>query len=59
MFIVSGDLKLAKKINPAIVKLIEARAPIVSFANKEDIIRGFQDGTIFYQVSEGATKTRL
>jgi hypothetical protein len=41
MFIVSGDLELAKKINLVIVKLIKARALIVLFANKEDIIRGF------------------
>ena len=59
MFIVSGDLELAEKIDPATVKLIEARAPMVSFADKEDIVRGFQDGTIFCQVGEGATRTRL
>jgi hypothetical protein len=41
MFIVSGDLELVEKIDLAIVKLIEARAPIVLFANKEDIIYGF------------------
>jgi hypothetical protein len=41
MFIVSGDLELAKKINLIIVKLIKARALIVLFANKEDIIYRF------------------
>lgn len=41
MFIVGGDLELVEKIDPAIVKLIEARAPIVLFIDKEDIIRRF------------------
>ena len=59
MFIVNGDLELVKKINLIIVKLIKARAPMVSFADKEDIVRGFQDGTIFCQVGEGATRMRL
>jgi hypothetical protein len=59
MFIVGGDPELAEKIDPATVKLIEAKAPMVSFADKEDIVRGFQDGTIFCQVGEGATRTRL
>jgi hypothetical protein len=59
MFIVSGDPELTEKLDAAIVKLIETRAPMVSFADKEDIVRGFQDGIIFCQVGEGATRTRL
>jgi len=59
IFIVSGDPELAEKIDPAIVKLIKARAPIILFIDKEDIVHGFQDGTIFCQVGEGATRTRL
>jgi hypothetical protein len=59
MFIVGGDPELAEKIDAATVKLIETRAPIVSFADKDDIVRGFQDGTIFCQVGEGATRTWL
>jgi hypothetical protein len=41
MFIISGDLELIEKIDLVIVKLIKARALIVLFANKEDIMRGF------------------
>jgi hypothetical protein len=41
MFIVSSDLELAEKIDIATVKLIEARALMISFADKEDIMRGF------------------
>jgi len=59
MFIVGGDLELVEKIDPTTIKLIKAKASMVSFANKEDIVRGFQDGTIFCQVGEGATRTRL
>ncbi len=47
MFIVSSDLELAEKIDLATVKLIEARAPMVSFADKEDIVRGFRTGQSF------------
>ncbi|KAG9241344.1 hypothetical protein BJ878DRAFT_428324, partial [Calycina marina] len=59
MFIIGGDPELAEKIDAATVKLIEAKAPMVSFADKEEIVRGFQDGTIFCQVGEGATRMRL
>jgi hypothetical protein len=58
IFIVGGNPELAEKIDAVIVKLIETRAPIVLFADKDDIVRGFQDGTIFCQVVEGATRTR-
>jgi hypothetical protein len=48
MFIISRDLELAEKIDLVIVKLIKAKALIISFTDKEDIIYRFQDGTIFY-----------
>jgi hypothetical protein len=41
MFIIDDDLKLTKKINAVIVKLIKTKALIVLFINKEDIIQGF------------------
>lgn len=41
MFIISSNLKLIKKINAAIVKLIKARALIILLADKEDIVQGF------------------
>lgn len=59
MFIIGSDLELAEKIDKFTVDLIEARAPMVSLADKEDIVQGFRDGTIFRQVGEGATRTRL
>jgi len=41
MFIISSNLKLIKKINAAIVKLIKAWALIILLADKEDIVQGF------------------
>jgi len=41
MFIISSDLKLAKKIDLIIVKLIKVRALIILFANKEDTVHRF------------------
>jgi hypothetical protein len=48
IFIISSNLELTEKIDLIIVKLIKARALIVLFIDKEDIIRGFQDKIIFY-----------
>ncbi|KAL5350973.1 hypothetical protein ACLOAV_004546 [Pseudogymnoascus australis] len=59
VFIIGNDLELAEKIDESTVKQIEARAPMVSLADKEDIVQGFRDGTIFGQVGEGATRMRL
>lgn len=59
MFIIGSDLELAEKIDKDTVDIIEARAPMVSLADKEDIVQGFRDGTIFCQVVEGAARTRL
>jgi hypothetical protein len=56
MLIVGGGLELAEKIDAATVDLVEARAPTVSLADRDDIVRGFQDGTIFRQVREGMTR---
>jgi hypothetical protein len=41
MFIISSDLELVEKIDLIIVKLIKARALIVLFIDKEDIIYRF------------------
>ncbi len=41
MFIISSDLELVEKIDATIVKLIKARALIVLFVDKEDIVQGF------------------
>jgi hypothetical protein len=41
IFIISGDLELIEKIDLIIVKLIKARALIVLFIDKEDIMCGF------------------
>lgn len=59
MLIVGGDLELAEKIDAAKVGLVEARAPTVSLADRDDIVRGFQGGNIFRQVREGMTRTQL
>ncbi|KFY01356.1 hypothetical protein O988_02795 [Pseudogymnoascus sp. VKM F-3808] len=59
MFIIDNDLELADKIDESTVDLIEATAPMVSLADKEDIVQGFRDGTIFRQVGDGATRMRL
>ena len=59
IFIVGDDLKLIEKIDAAIIKLIKARALMISFIDKEDIMQGFQDRTIFCQMGEGVTRTRL
>ena len=41
MFIVSGDLELIEKIDLTTVKLIEVRASMILFIDKEDIIYRF------------------
>jgi hypothetical protein len=38
MFIISSNLELVEKIDVVIVKLIKARALIVLFVDKEDIV---------------------
>ncbi|KFY09427.1 hypothetical protein V491_08178, partial [Pseudogymnoascus sp. VKM F-3775] len=60
LFMIDGDLEIAEIFDAETVEEIEARAPMVSLADREHILERFcEEKPIFSQVGDGATRARL
>ncbi|KFY02467.1 hypothetical protein V490_00495 [Pseudogymnoascus sp. VKM F-3557] len=60
LFIIDGDLEIAEIFDAETVKGIEARAPMVSLADREHIMERFrEEKPIFSKIGESATRARL